>query len=149
MADPITRTYDSKGITMSFSTPVLNSILSGRGLPDGDFLAITCPDSFEGVDGADGGHDRVNLNNNTLTVEITLKKTSPVNDELTAIHIADKASNTGKGALNIVDINGTMFLKSFQAYITKFAEVTLGKGIAGVTWTFMAPLAQYNPGSNN
>lgn len=146
--DPVVRTYDSKAIAMSFNTPIQDVIISGTGLPDGDFLAITAPESFAGEDGADGTHDRVNLNNNTLTVEITLKKSSVTNTLLSAIHQTDKLTNLGKGALNIVDTNGTMFLKSDQAYITKYADVTLGKGIAAVTWTFMAPNAKYNVGNN-
>lgn len=146
--DPVVRTYDSKAIAMSFNNPVQDVIISGTGLPDGDFLSITTPDSFVGEDGADGTHDRANLNNNTLTVEITLKKSSLTNTLLSTVHQADKLTNLGKGALNIVDTNGTMFLISSQAYITKFAEVTLGKGISAVTWTFMAPNAKYNVGNN-
>ncbi len=146
MADPVVRTYDSKGIAMSFNTPVGNVIFTG--LPDGDFLSITAPEGFAGEDGADGTHDRVNLNNNTLDIEITLKKTSPVNFALSAIHLADKQFNTGKGSLNIVDTQGTMFAKSPQAYITKYADVTLGKGVPAVTWTFKAPNALYNVGNN-
>jgi hypothetical protein len=146
--DPIVRTYDSKAIAMSFTTPIQNVIISGSGLPDGDFLAITAPDSFEGEDGADGTHDRVNLNNNTLDIEISVKKTSFVNDLLSAIHAADKATNQGKGTLNIVDTNGTMKVSSFQAYITKYADQTLGKGIPVTTWSFKAPNAVYHLGQN-
>ena len=148
MADPIVRTYDSKAISMSFTTPAGVAIMSGSGLPDGDFLAISCPDTFEGIDGADGGHDRVNMNNNTLDLEIILKKTNPVNDILTTIHETDKVLNTGKGALNIVDTAGTMFCKSQQAYITKRPDVSLGKSMPTVTWSFKVPNALYNPGSN-
>lgn len=149
MADPVVRTYDSKSISMSFSTSIQDVIMSGRGLPDGDFLAITFPDTFEGIDGADGGHDRVNMNNNTADVVITLKKTSPANEELSTIHETDKTSNTGVGSLNIVDLNGTMYLKSQQAYITKRTDVTFGKGIPAVAWNFKAPLAVWNTGYNN
>jgi len=148
MPDAVVRTYDSKAISISFVTPAGSAIISGAGLPDGDFLAISCPDTFEGVDGADGGHDRVNMNNNTIDVEVTLKKTAPVNDLLYAIHEADKISNTGKGAFNAVDNNGTMFCKSQSAYITKRPDVTLGKSMPTVTWSFKLPLAQYSPGYN-
>lgn len=146
--DPVVRTYDSKKIAMSFTAPAGSAIISSRGLPDGDFLAITAPDTFEGVDGADGGHDRVNMNNGTYDVEITLKKTSPVNDELAAIFEADKLNNTGKGVLNIVDGNGTMYLKSQQAYIVKNTDLTLGKSMSTTTWVFKAPMALFNPGYN-
>lgn len=148
MADPVVRTYDSKSIAMSFITPVAPALISGAGLPDGDFLSITCPDSFEGVDGADGGHDRINLNNNTIDIEITLKKTSSINDILSLIHETDRQFNNGKGALNIVDTNGTMFLNSAFAYITKRPDLSLGKAMGTITWTFKAPNANYNPGQN-
>ena len=77
-----------------------------------------------------------------------MKKTSPVNSELSAIHELDRLLNTGKGALNIVDTNGTMYLKSGNAYITKRAEVTLGKGMSTVSWTFKAPNCKWNTGHN-
>ena len=148
MADPITRTYDSKLIAMSFVTHVGAAIISGSGLPDGDFLAITAPESFSGEDGADGTHDRVNLNNNTLDIAITVKKTSTSNTLLSQIHRLDKLLNTGKGTLNIADGNGHMFVYSGQAYITKYADVTLGKGVAAVTWNYKVPNAAYNVGGN-
>ena len=147
--DPVVRTYDSKLISMSFTTPAGQAIMSGAGLPDGDFLSITAPEVFEGSDGADGGHDRSNMNVGSYPVEITLKKTSPANDFLMAVHEADKLSNTGKGALNIVDLGGTMYLKAGQAYIIKPPDMSLGKGMPTVTWSFMAPNAKYNPGYNN
>jgi hypothetical protein len=148
MGDPVVRTYDSKAISMSFYTPAGNVIVSGSGLPDGDFLSITCPDSFEGNDGADGGHDRTNMNNNTIDVEITLKKTSLANETLSTIHETDRLLSTGKGVFNIVDLNGTMYCKSQQAYITKRPDLSMGKSMPTITWTFKFPNAQYNPGYN-
>lgn len=126
-----TRIYDSNQVQVAFAgVPV-------QGYADGDFLSISYEtDAFSDVVGTDGDVSRSKTNDRRATVEITLMSTSPTNDLLSAIHLADlnTAGGAGVGALLITDLNGTSLFTCGNAWIAKAPDVTYGREANERTW---------------
>ena len=144
MADNTVRTYDPKKVVVTFGTTTIT------GYAEGTFISIErAGDIFSTVKGADGGVDRVNNNNNIFTVEITLKQTSPTNEELTTLSIADALANAGVFQLAIKDlrtsrtaeitgidgIDKAVFVAA-QAWIQKDPDTEYSDAMSNRTWTF-------------
>lgn len=127
MADSTIRTYDPKEVLLTFGTTTFS------GFAEGSFIKIDrSGDLFTTVKGADGGVDRVNNNNSIFTVEVTLKQTSPTNEQLAAVAIADSLSNAGVAQMQIKD------LRSSRSILDKTIEALLPKGLNGDKIVFLA-----------
>jgi hypothetical protein len=127
-----TRIYDSNQVQVAFAgIPV-------QGYADGDFLTITAEtDAFTSVVGTDGEVSRSKSNDRRATVEIILMSTSPTNDLLSAVHVADLNSpgGAGVGALLVTDLNGTSLFTAGNAWVVKAPDVTYGREANERTWT--------------
>jgi hypothetical protein len=127
-----TRIYDSNQVQVAFAgVPV-------QGYADGDFLTISWEtDAFSDVVGTDGEVSRSKTNDRRATVEIILMNTSPTNDLLQAIHLADLIGpgGAGVGALLVTDLNGTSLYTAGNAWISKAPDVTYGREANERTWT--------------
>lgn len=94
-------TFDPKQVLAIFGPVIFGDYAKGT------FIKVaTDGDDFTSEKGADGSYERINNNNNLLTVEISIKQTSPINAALSAIRIADKKANTGVFPFAITDLNG-------------------------------------------
>jgi hypothetical protein len=141
--DTNTRTYDPKKIIITFGNVIITGVM------DGTFVTVTQNgDSFEKLKGADGGVDRVNKNANDYSVALTLKQTSPSNDALSGVHLADKVNNTGKAPLTIKDVNGTSLFFAEQAWVAKEPDPEYGDSISGREWRLDTGVAKQFIGSN-
>jgi hypothetical protein len=138
----ITKTYDPSKINITFLGVIITDFA------DGDFVSVTFPERFTPVEGADGSENRINTGKKGCDVTITIQRASSTNDLLSALHITDAATNTGKGSLSIKDLNGTSLLFSAQAYIKKFADSADGNSMGTRAWEIRAPFATVNIGGN-
>jgi len=127
-----TRIYDSNQVQVAFAAiPV-------QGYADGDFLTITYEtDAFSDVAGTDGDVARSKTNDRRATVEIILMSTSPTNDLLSAVHLADinTPGGAGVGAFLVTDLNGTSLFTAGNAWVQKAPDVTYGREANERTWT--------------
>ena len=144
MADTKVRTYDPKKVIVVFGPVIMT------GFAEGTFVGIAQNgDSFDKAKGADGGVDRINKNANDYAVTVTLKKTSPSNDELSAISIADKLSNTGVLPMTVKDLSGNSLFFAAQAWIGKEPDPEDADTMPTRQWRIDTGIAANFIGGNN
>jgi len=103
---------------------------------DGTFVKVTrSEDTFKVVVGADGEATRVRSRNQAGTFEITLKRSSPSNDGLSALALSDEASGIGVVPTFVKDLNGTTVHVAAKSWVRKMAESELGKDLSNTVWT--------------
>jgi hypothetical protein len=137
-------TFDFKKLNVIFGVAKLT------GFADGDAVEITEENpAFNSMSGADGFVDRVKNNANYLTITLRLRQTSPTNQLLSAIHIADRVAGTPLPIL-IKDRLGNTLITAAQAWIEKFPTATFGNEAKTREWVIKTG-SQYvvNIGGNN
>lgn len=137
-------TYDPAQVVISVGGVPMS------GFTDGTFCEIVRNEAtWNMVVGADGLVTRGKTNNNSGTLTITLKQSSPSNDVLSAFLIADELSNAGVIPILVKDISGNSIYFSAQGWISQFANSTFGKEIADRSWTISLADTDFFVGSNN
>lgn len=123
------KTYDPKSIALTVNGIPIS------GFADGEFISFEYDeDAFSKVTGADGISSRAKSNNNDGNLTITLQQTSPSNDVLTGIAVADKLSNTGVVPVILKDILGTTTIFSANGWIRRIPQVNYSKEISNREW---------------
>lgn len=131
MADSTVRTYDPSQVLVIVGAAVM------AGFGDGTFVKITrSGDAFEKKRGADGTVDRINKNAVDFEVEFSLKRTSPLNAVLSALLVADQASNKGTFPLTIKDKSGSSVFAAAQAWVKKDPDTEYADTLGNYTWKF-------------
>lgn len=126
---PSVRTYDPKRVVLTVGGFPIG------GYADGTFIQHEYDeDAYSKVSGADGFSSRAKSQNNDSMLTITLAQTSPSNDTLSAIALADKLSNTGVVPVVCKDIGGTTVLFSANGWVRKQANLEFGKEITNREW---------------
>lgn len=138
------RSYDPKQIIVTVGGVPLS------GYTEGVFITISRDeDTWTKNVGADGLVSRVKTNNFTGTCVITLKQTSPSNDYLSSIIIADEITNTRLVPILIKDISGTSIYFSATGWIKKWADSGFSKEIGDREWTIDLSALDLYVGSNS
>ena len=91
-------------------------------------------DSFVDEVGADGHTDRVANSSTSLMITLQITQTSPINDLLSGLLIADKASLKGTLPFAFKDLNGSTTVIAKNAWINKPTDLTLGEGVKVKQW---------------
>ena len=124
------KSYSPKKVQVNF----LNQVISG--FADGEFvMAAMNNDQVSLVVGADGEGARAMSADNSGTVKLTLLQTSLGNDILSEALRADRLSNINVGPLLIVDTSGRTLVMAAEAWVKKFADVSLDKDVKAREWT--------------
>ena len=106
-----------------------------KGYATGDSINIQQDgDTYNSEGGADGFTDRIKNNATRLIITILLRQTSPINDELSALHIADRITNKGIADFAFEDLIGGTFVKAKSAWITKPATIVNGNEAKQRQW---------------
>lgn len=137
-------TFDFKKLNVIFGVAKLT------GFADGDAVEIAEENpAFNSVVGADGFTDRVKNNANYLTITLRLRQTSPTNQILSGIHIADRVAGAPLPIL-IKDRLGNTLITAAQAWIEKFPTTAFGNEAKIREWVIKTG-SQYliNIGGNN
>lgn len=122
-------TFDPKLVNANFGPVIFGDYAKGT------FIKVaTDGDAFTTERGADGKTERINNNNNLLTVEITLKQTSTLNDALSAIHQADKLTNGGVFPFAMKDGNNNSLVLIPKCYIKKMPDFVGADSLQPRTW---------------
>ena len=125
------RTYDPKLTTVIFGP------LQIQGFAEEKISVSYSDDSFDLAIGCDGEATRVRKNNNSATITVTLQQSSPSNDSLSVISIADRATNTGMFPLTFVDGSGSTIAFAANAYIQKHPDLTYSNSNQTCQWVFI------------
>lgn len=131
MPDLTVRTYDPKLVVVAFGPYQLT------GYAEGTFIKLARNgNAFEKQKGADGSIDRVNKNAYDFTATLTLKQTSPSNEVLSGLLLADQIGNVGVLPLTVKDTGGTTLFAATQAWIAKDPDAEFGDSLSSREWTF-------------
>lgn len=129
------RTYDPKGVLV-----IVNGIPL-YGFADGTFIRVERDDDmFTKVVGADGMTSRAKSNNKGGKITITLKQTSPSNDVLSGIALADEMTNAGVVPIMIKEMSKPVPSQSLAVsgfgWVQKQPVMEYGKEITNREWIF-------------
>lgn len=124
------RTYSPKDISIIIGGATMS------GYAEDSFCTIErSADAFTKVVGADGEVTRTASADKTGTITVTLLQTSPSNDVLSALQLADEVSLVGKFPLLIKDSFGTSLYEASTAWIMKVADSEFGADSGSREWT--------------
>lgn len=136
-------TYDPSLVTIAIGGAVMS------GFSDGTFVEISRNEpTWNTVVGADGIVTRGKTNNRSGTLTLTLKQSSPSNDVLSALLIADELANGSVFPVLIKDLSGTSLYFSAQAFISSFPTSTFSKDITDRSWVITLADCDMLVGSN-
>lgn len=123
------RTYDPKQVVVIFGGRQV------RGYADGTFVEVVRDeDMFSLYVGADGESTRAKSNNKSGSVTVTLQQSSPSNDELSELALADELGNAGVLPLLVKDGSGRALFTAEQAWIQKMADSAFGNETETREW---------------
>jgi len=130
MATPTVFTYDPK----QYTTIIGGKIIGGWA--DDDFVEIERDeDMWTKKVGVDGEVTRAKSNNKAGHVTIRIMQSSSSNDDLSALALADEATNAGAGPFLAKDASGRSVYASDFCWVKKFPKVVYKKGVAFYEWT--------------
>lgn len=137
------RTYDPK------SVQIIVGVNPMGGFADGTFATVAYEnDAFTKISGADGDVSRSKSNDSTGTLTLTLAQTSPSNDVLTAVAIADRTANNGIVPIAVKDLSGRSTYVSAFGWIRKQPDSEYAKEITNREWILdLADLDMFNGGN--
>lgn len=125
------RTFDPKEVSVIFGPYIIT------GFSETKCSVSRAEDAFSLVVGCDGESTRVRNYNRSGTVTLNLQQSSPSNDVLSGIALADEATNAGLMPLLIKDNNGSTLIEATTAYIQKIPDADFGKDASERAWTIM------------
>lgn len=106
---------------------------------NGTFIkAMYDEDLYSYEPGADGNGCRIRNANEAGKFEITLLKSSPSNDLLSALALLDRASGRGAVPVQVKDGNGAAVASAETAWVVKPADLERSKELGDVTWTLQS-----------
>lgn len=121
-------TFDFRKLSVIFGAAQIT------GFAQGDALEVKEENNAFNVEGgADGFVDRVKNNANFLTITLRLRQTTPANQVLSALHLADRAGGVPLPLL-IKDRSGTTLITAAKAWITKFPDAKFGNDTQEREW---------------
>jgi hypothetical protein len=136
-------TYDPAEVTVGIGGAIMS------GYTDGTFVEIARNEAtWNSVVGADGIVTRGKTNNRSGTLTLTLKQSSPSNDILSALLVADELTNGSVFPVIVKDLSGNSLYFSAQAYITTFPSSTFSKDITDRSWVIFLADCDMFVGSN-
>lgn len=123
-------TYNSQSVTMVFGGKLIT------GWADGDFVKVAFNDDAVMLTmGTDGVGTRSFSRNYSGTVEITLMASSPSNDYLSAVYVADQQSATGVLPFLLRDSSGSTLVTAESMWVRKQVDVAYSRQITQRVWT--------------
>lgn len=115
-------TYDPAHVTGVFAGQLF------VGLADGTFFNVARDeDAFSKNVGSDGRVIRTRNRNRAGSVTVTLQQSSPMNDVLSAIALADEQGGAGVFPFFLKDGGGTTLVTAPNAWIRKLPDGTFSK----------------------
>lgn len=132
------------------------TILTVNGIPisgyaDGTGIRVSrSNDMYSKSSGMDGVTSRSKSSDKSGEITITLAQTSPSNDVLSVIALADETRNAGVIPVTVADLSGRSIYASAKAWIRKPPDAEFGKEVSNREWVLdCADLKMYSGGNPN
>lgn len=105
------------------------------GYADGTFIEVERDEAmWNKVTGADGITSRAKTSNKAGQVRVTLAQTSPSNDVMSALAVADELTNAGVFPVLLKDGSGRSVVASSAAWVQQMPTAEFSKEITNRTW---------------
>lgn len=98
--------------------------------------------------GSDGQVTRSASRDYRGTITVTLMQSSPSNDDLTALALADELNGSGMFPVIVRDASGRTVCTGANCWLTQVSNVELGRSITNRTWTIRVATLVMNVGGN-
>jgi len=119
------------------------------GFVSGSFLSISKDvQPYKTTRTADGTIARTFIKDDSYTVTLKIASTSPTNDLLTGIVLADSATQYVKFPLFIKDNRGTSLFLAPTCWVKEMPDLTFSDGVTERTWVIQATQCVTNFGGN-
>lgn len=133
--------YSAKGVAISWNG------LPFKGLDEGTFIRLSRQSNIrQRVVGAQGDVALTKYADRTGNIEITLMQTSPTNNVLSGIMVAQESELFEGDVVSnflIYDPSGSVMATGINAWLEKAPEIQLGKDQSPKTWTFGCELLEF------
>lgn len=123
------KTYDFKTHAVDFGGILFT------GFAEEGITITQSEDSFTETEGADGTIERVNKSSNVNEITLNLLRTNVLNAYLTTLHELDRKTNLGVKSFTLKDLSGTTHFFAKNSWITKPADMEIGRDTGTVSWT--------------
>jgi len=125
------RTYDPKNVRITAGGVTI------LGFPDGVFVtAERFSEAYTHVEGVDNFNTRIKTNKKAGSIKFMIQQSSPSNNYLSSLAIADENLSDGIIPITIIDFKGDSKIIAPQCWITKFPLVEFGNEISIREWEF-------------
>ncbi len=105
------------------------------GLADGTFVTIDRDEqAFNKVTGADGSTSRAKTANRSGSITLTLQQTSPSNDYLTGLMVADEQGSNGVVPMLVKDESGNTVAATGAAWVQQAPSQEYSKEVSEREW---------------
>lgn len=122
------RTFDPKEVSVIIGEFII------KGFSD-DMISVARDNpAWELIVGADGEGTRVKSNDRSGTITLTLQQSSPSNDDLSTLALADELSNTGLRPFYMKDSLGTSLFTAITCFVEQIPEASFGKSASDRVW---------------
>lgn len=120
-----------------------------EGFSDGTFVSVSRNENaFTLKVGNDGQPTRSKSPNKSGQIKITLQASSPSNDYLSALAIADEQTSAGAVPVLVRDGSGRTVVAALQAWVQKMPTVEFGKEVSEREWIFESGAVTLNVGGS-
>lgn len=138
------RQFDPKQVSITLGGKIIT------GFQDGSFIIVRMNEqAFQMKIGTDGEGTRVKTNNRSGQIQINLMQSSPSNDDLSSIALADQLANLGVRPFFMKDNTGTTVAAAATAWIQKLPDTEFSNEATGRQWILETDSLELLVGSNN
>lgn len=123
------RTYDPAKITFIYAAKIITGFAD-----DSSIVVERMTDTWNDSVGTDGYVTRARSNDNRGTITLQLAQTSPSNDDLQALALADELTGKASAECLLRDASGRTICSGDSAWIVKPPQVEFGRSITNRTW---------------
>lgn len=123
--------YDPSAVTVIYGGHIIT------GYADGTFVNVQRNEPMWAIKvGADGIATRVKSSNKSGRVTVTLQQSSPSNDVLSGLAIADEQAGTGALPILVRDGSGRSLATAGKAWNPQMPDAEFGKEVGDRVWVF-------------
>ena len=138
-------TYSPEDVVVSVNGFNLSGYMSGTFI-----TASREVDTFTKMVGNDGEVSRTKSANRSGQIEITLMQTSQSNDFLSALHLVDETTGSGRFVCMVKDLMGKTLINGAECWLLRPADIEYGDEVTGRVWTVViGQLNSFAGGSND
>lgn len=135
--------------SVNYSSANITMVAGGKtivGWADGDFVKVSYSSDYWTLTmGSDGVGTRSCTRDLSGTIEITLLASSPSNDYLSALFLADRQSGAGVFPFMLREAGGALLATAESMWVVKAPDVSFSRAVSTRVWQLMTDRIELTP----